>query len=54
MGKVPFIDTTGEEYLRNIVEILKSKVERLLVTGVQPSLKKLLDKSGLTKEIGET
>jgi len=53
MGKVPFIDATGEAYLRNIVRNFKSQGGRLLVTGVQPSLKLLFDKSGLTKEIGE-
>lgn len=53
MGKVPFIDATGEAYLRNIVRNFKSQGGRLLVTGVQPSMKMLLDKSGLTKEIGE-
>ncbi|MED3660581.1 sulfate permease [Ureibacillus sp. FSL K6-8385] len=53
MGKVPFIDATGEAYLRNIVKNFKAQGGRLLVTGVQPGLKILLDKSGLTKEIGE-
>lgn len=53
MGKVPFIDATGEAYLRNIVRNFKSQGGRLLVTGVQPSLKTLLNKSGLTNEIGE-
>ncbi|SOC38156.1 SulP family inorganic anion transporter [Ureibacillus acetophenoni] len=53
MGKVPFMDTTGEEYFRNIVRDFKSKGGTLLVTGVNPELKKVLDQNGLTKKIGE-
>ena len=53
MGKVPFIDTTGEEYFRNIVKDYKSQGGTLLVTGVNDSLKTILDQNGLTKEIGE-
>ncbi len=53
MGKVPFIDTTGEEYFRNIVKDFKSQGGTLLVTGVNDRLKKILDQNGLSKEIGE-
>lgn len=53
MGKVPFIDATGEAYFRNIIRNFKSKGGKILVTGVQPSLKEILDRSGLTEEIGE-
>nr|WP_106784581.1 sulfate permease [Lysinibacillus timonensis] len=53
LGKVPFIDTTGEEYFRNIVKDYKSRGDTLLVTGVNPLLKKALDQNGLTIEIGE-
>lgn len=53
MGKVPFIDTTGEEYFRNIVRSFTSQGGVVLVSGVQPSLKSMLDANGLTKEIGE-
>lgn len=53
LGKVPFIDTTGEEYFRNIVRDFKSRGGTLLVTGVKPSLKVALDKNGLTNEIGQ-
>lgn len=52
LGKVPFIDTTGEEYFRNILRDFKSRGGKVLVTGVQPGLKKILDQSGLTEEIG--
>ncbi|SOB94136.1 SulP family sulfate permease [Ureibacillus xyleni] len=53
LRKVPFIDTTGEEYFRNIVKDFKSHGGTLLVTEVRPSLKLAMDQSGLTKEIGE-
>lgn len=53
MGKVPFIDATGEAYFRNIIRNFKSKGGKVLVTGVQPTLKVILDRSGLTEEIGE-
>jgi len=52
LGKVPFIDTTGEEYFRSILRDFKSRGGTILVTGVQPGLKKILDQNGLTEEIG--
>lgn len=52
LGKVPFIDTTGEEYFRNILRDFKSRGGKVLVTGVQPGLKNILDQSGLTEKIG--
>lgn len=53
MSKVPFIDTTGEEYFRNIVRGFKSQGGTLLVTETSARLKKILDENGLSKEIGE-
>lgn len=53
MRKVPFIDTTGEEYFRNIVRDFKASGGTLLITGVQPTLKAILDTNGLLQEIGE-
>lgn len=52
MGKVPFIDTTGEEYFRNIVKHFKASGGTIFVTGVKPALKTILDTNGLTQEIG--
>lgn len=52
MGKVPFIDTTGEEYLRSMIRDFNGHGKTLLVTEVQPSLKNSLDRKGLTEEIG--
>ncbi|MEK4228901.1 SulP family inorganic anion transporter [Solibacillus sp. FSL H8-0538] len=53
MSKVPFIDTTGEEYFRNIVRNFTEQGGKVLVTGVQSSLKQMLDANGLTEEIGQ-
>ncbi|MEY8349431.1 SulP family inorganic anion transporter [Bacillus cereus] len=53
MGKVPFIDTTGESYFRNIVQHFKKQGGVLLVSGIQSELKTNLDKNGLYAEIGE-
>jgi len=53
LGKVPFIDTTGVEYFQHIVQDVKSREGTILVTGVQPELKKILDQTGLTEKIGE-
>lgn len=54
MSKVPFIDTTGEAYFRNIVEHFKSHGGLLLVSGVKPDVKKTLQHNGLYEEIGQT
>ncbi|WP_027416894.1 SulP family inorganic anion transporter [Aneurinibacillus terranovensis] len=51
MGKVPFIDTTGEAYFRNIVQHFKQQGGLLLVSGMGPRLKTELEKNGLYNEI---
>ncbi|WP_332649333.1 SulP family inorganic anion transporter [Lysinibacillus sp. 54212] len=53
MRKVPFIDTTGEEYFRNIVTHFKAEGGTLLVTGAHPTLKAILDANGLSEKIGQ-
>ena len=53
LRKVPFIDTTGEEYFRNIIHDFKRNGGTLFVTEVRPTLKRAMDQSGLTAEIGE-
>ncbi|MER1999435.1 MAG: SulP family inorganic anion transporter, partial [Lysinibacillus sp.] len=52
MRKVPFIDTTGEEYFRNVVRNFHATGGRLLVTGVHPTLQAILEANGLADEIG--
>ncbi|EOO24134.1 sulfate permease [Bacillus cereus BAG1X2-3] len=53
MGKVPFIDTTGEAYFRNIVQHFKNQGGVLLISGTQSELKTTLIKNGLYAEIGK-
>ena len=53
MGKVPFIDTTGETYFRNIVQHFKKQGGILLISGIQHAVKATLEKNGLYTEIGE-
>ncbi|MEG0471527.1 MAG: sulfate permease [Solibacillus sp.] len=53
MRKVPFIDSTGEEYFRNIVRNFRAHGGQVLICGVQPSLKEMLDRNGLLHKIGE-
>ncbi|HFJ9274468.1 TPA: SulP family inorganic anion transporter [Bacillus cereus] len=53
MGKVPFIDTTGEAYFRNIVQHFKNQGGVLLISGAQSELKTTLIKNGLYAEIGK-
>jgi SulP family sulfate permease len=47
------IDASGEEMLGNIVLRLRSSGVQLLFSGVKDPVRKVLDRSGLTKEIGE-
>ena len=53
LRKVPFIDTTGEEYFRHIVRDFQATGGKLFVTGVHPTLKAILQANGLMQEIGE-
>ena len=53
MAKVPFIDTTGEAYFRNIVQHFKGHGGILLVSGMQPQVKETLKRNGLYNEIGK-
>ena len=53
MGKVPFMDSTGESYFSSIVQNFTKRGGTVFVTGVQPELKKMLEQSGLVDEIGE-
>ncbi len=53
LGKVPFMDTTGEGYFRNIVRHFHNAGGTLLISGTSPKLKDTLQKNGLYEEIGE-
>ncbi|MEI7850415.1 MAG: sulfate permease [Kiritimatiellales bacterium] len=47
------IDASGEEMLQNIVVRLRESGVQLLFSGVKEPVRKVLDQSGLAKEIGE-
>jgi SulP family sulfate permease len=52
MGKVPFMDTTGESNLAGLVKRLKEHGGVVLVSGLQPQPRGILQKTGLFEEIG--
>ncbi|GAB3796449.1 SulP family inorganic anion transporter [Virgibacillus kimchii] len=52
MGSVPFMDATGATHFNNMIGYFKKNDGILLVTGVVPSLKETLKRSGLYDEIG--
>lgn len=54
LGKVPYIDTTGETNLSNIVKTFKASGGTVLVSGLQAQPKSILKKTGLYDEIGES
>ena len=51
MGRVPFMDTTGESHLASIVNEF-SKTGIVLITGIRAQPKRLLKKTGLYDKIG--
>ena len=53
MKHVPAMDATALHALSRIVKLCKKKKILLLVTGIQEQPRSVLDKSGLTAEIGE-
>ena len=54
LGKVPYIDTTGEANLSNIVKTFKASGGTVLVSALQTQPKSMLKKTGLYDEIGES
>ena len=54
LGKVPFIDTTGESNLASIVRNFNKFGGTVLVTGLQPQPQEVLKKTGLYEQLGET
>jgi sulfate permease, SulP family len=53
MRHVPFIDATGLHNFKEAVLSLKNNKTVILLSGVQQNVKKELDKSGISKIIGE-
>ncbi|TBL71446.1 SulP family inorganic anion transporter [Paenibacillus thalictri] len=52
MGKVPFIDATGEAILSNIVERIALDGAAVLISGIQPQPRAYLEKSGFVQKLG--
>lgn len=52
MGKVPFMDTTGEANLAELVKQLQADGGKLLISGIEPQPLELLKRSGLYDKIG--
>ncbi|USG66767.1 SulP family inorganic anion transporter [Brevibacillus ruminantium] len=53
MAKVPYLDITGEYYLRSISHQLRNHGGLLLISGLQDQPKRVLKKTGLDQIIGE-
>ena len=54
LSKVPYIDTTGESNLSNVVKSIKKSGGTILISGILPQPKSILKKTGLYDEIGES
>ncbi|WP_010268796.1 SulP family inorganic anion transporter [Paenibacillus senegalensis] len=52
MGKVPFMDTTGEANLASLIKHFKKSGGTVLFSGVQPQPLEMLKKTGLYEQIG--
>ena len=53
MRHVPFIDATGVHNFREAIKVLHSKNKRIILSGVQPNVRKELEKSEIAQRIGE-
>jgi SulP family sulfate permease len=53
MRNVPFIDATGIHNFREAIKSLRLNNKHIVLSGVQPSVRKELDRSGITSLIGE-
>ena len=53
MRHVPFIDATGTHNFKEAIKSLKSGNKQIILSGVQPEVKKELNKCGITNLIGE-
>lgn len=53
MGKVPFMDTTGESKLARVVKDFKNHGGEVLISGIQPQPKEVLKRTGLENMIGK-
>lgn len=54
MGKVPFMDSTGEAHFRNMIHHFKNHGGTLFISGLTPKVQEMLKQNGLYEEIGAT
>ena len=52
MRKVPFIDSTGVNNLRNLCERTRKRGVTVILSGVTEEVRQTLDKFGVDKELG--
>lgn len=52
MTKVPLMDLTGEDHLHNVIEALQKRGTIVLVSGLNPQPKKIMQATGLYNTIG--
>ncbi|MDO3411134.1 SulP family inorganic anion transporter [Saccharibacillus sp. CPCC 101409] len=53
MGGVPFVDASGEASLQSLVKRVRAAGGTLLISGLRPQPRRMLEKSGLLASIGE-
>ena len=53
MRKVPFMDATGVNNLKNLCERTAKRGVKVVLSGVQPDVRKTIDKFGLDRVIGQ-
>ena len=53
MRKVPFMDTTGLHNLESLYRLSEKEKIRVVLSGVNEAVRKVLEKSGLADRIGE-
>ncbi|WP_416827262.1 SulP family inorganic anion transporter [Ectobacillus polymachus] len=54
MSQVPFMDSTGEAYFRNMIHHFQSHGGTIFIAGITPKVMEVLKQNGLYEEIGET
>lgn len=53
MRKVPFVDSTGVHNLENLITLSHNEQITVVLSGVRPEVRKVLDRSGVSKLVGE-
>lgn len=53
MGKVPFMDTTGESNLASVIKDFQHRGGLVLISGIQPQPLEMLQRTGLEERIGK-